>query len=32
VTTPPQEAGAGTTLELEDGESVRAVTIWVVKA
>ncbi|HEV3367072.1 MAG TPA: isoleucine--tRNA ligase [Acidimicrobiales bacterium] len=32
VTTPPHEAGAGTTLELEDGESVRAVTIWVVKA
>jgi isoleucyl-tRNA synthetase len=32
VTTPPQEAGEGTTLELEDGGSVRAATIWVVKA
>ncbi len=32
VTTPPEDGGEGTLLELDDGETVRATRIWVVKA
>ena len=32
VTTPPEDGGEGTLLELDDGETVRAARIWVVKA
>ena len=31
-TSPPQGAGDGTVVEFDDGESVRVVTIWVIKA
>ena len=32
LTTPPEGAGDGTTLELDDGESTRGARVWVVKA
>ncbi len=32
VTDPPEGAGPGTTIELDDGSSVRKATIWVLKA